>query len=245
MALGDENAQEKGYGEDIHSDITKRMDGILMKGLPKEQKEIITKNLLIPANMMLLEAPKLNNELNAILSSSTKTRDKLLEGRQQDLGLAGASVLYAIHKLSRGEDKIDIIKSLGDASRLLCNLHYEYTNMRKKLISPHLDKSLSLNLKENTRSDFLYTKLDETVKSLAAIKRASSALKPKPQPQTSTSGSKNWYQPPRRPMQGPQARGPARGGHHQPQQRYQPRTATRGQGRRLPPPTGRGRAKYP
>ncbi|KAI8426711.1 hypothetical protein MSG28_014417 [Choristoneura fumiferana] len=151
MALGDENAQEKGYGEDIHSDITKRMDGILMKGLPKEQKEIITKNLLIPANMMLLEAPKLNNELNAILSSSTKTRDKLLEGRQQDLGLAGASVLYAIHKLSRGEDKIDIIKSLGDASRLLCNLHYEYTNMRKKLISPHLDKSLSLNLKENTR----------------------------------------------------------------------------------------------
>ncbi|KAI8432187.1 hypothetical protein MSG28_004646 [Choristoneura fumiferana] len=101
--------------------------------------------------MMLLEAPSSIMSSMRFLSSSTKTRDKLLEGRQQDLGLAGASVLYAIHKLSRGEDKIDIIKSLGDASRLLCNLHYEYTNMRKKLISPHLDKSLSLNLKENTR----------------------------------------------------------------------------------------------
>lgn len=172
MALGEENSQEKGYGEDIHSDISKRMDGILMKGLSKEQKENITKTLLIPANMMLLDAPKLNNELNAILSSSTKTRDKLLEGRQQDLGLTSASILYAIHKLSQGCDKIEIIKTLGDASRLLCNLHNEYTNMRKKLISPHLDKSLSLNLKENTRSDFLYTKLEETVKSLAAIKKS-------------------------------------------------------------------------
>lgn len=195
--------------------------------------------------MMLLEAPNLNNELNAILSSSTKTRDKLLEGRQQDLGLAGAQVLYAIHKLSQGEDKIEVIKSLGDASRLLCNIHFEYTNIRKKLVSPHLDKSLTLNLKENTRSDYSHTRLDETVKSLAAIKRANNALKPKPQTQTSISGSKNFYQPPRRLIQGPQARGPARGGHQQPQQRYQPRPAARGQGRRLLPRAGRGRARYP
>lgn len=58
-----------------------------MKEFSKEQKEIITKNLLILANLTL------------ILSSSAKTRDKLREGRQQELSLAS--------KLSQGDDKIE------------------------------------------------------------------------------------------------------------------------------------------
>lgn len=87
-----------------------------MKQFSKEQKEIIAKNLLILPNLTL------------ILSSSARTRDKLGEGRPQELGLA--------RKLSQGEDKIEKKKTLEHIFQLLCSLNHELSSY--ELIIKHI-----------------------------------------------------------------------------------------------------------
>lgn len=247
-ALGEPSDGQKQYSNSINSNILQRFENILIEGMKKEEKEGILKQLSIPENGKLMEAPKLNIELTSLLSSAMRLRDKMLEERQDDTGYAIAAICQAIDMMSRPNfDVMTIIKNLSDATRLLCHLHYKYTDIRRKLISPLLDKNLNLNLKDNKRSEWLYTKLDDTVKSVSALKKASSVLAaPKPKP------PKNW-QPPRQPFHYHRGRGTVRGGYQQ-QQRYQARLPQRqNQHQTRRPPLGpsasretsRGRARYP
>ncbi|CAH0686434.1 unnamed protein product [Spodoptera exigua] len=179
-ALGEVIGTQKEYGDDIHPSILKIIENILTEGLTKEQRETINKSALIPGNAKLLDAPKLNTEIIGLINQATRTRDTLMVARQQDLGLAIGTICQTIHDMTKKDyDKIKIIKMLGESARLLSNLHCQYTNIRKRLISPFLDKALQLNLKDNKRTEFLYSKLEETVKTTTAMKRAANILKPK------------------------------------------------------------------
>lgn len=243
LALGDPNTAQQGYGDKLHPDILKRIENIIISGMNKEIKEALLKKYLIPENCTLLDAPKINLELLGILKQSGKARDNLLQERQQELGVATGTVCKAIHLLLKEDfNKLDIIKMLTDSSRLLSNLHFQYTEIRRKLISPFIDKDLSRNLKENQRAEFLYTKLDDTVKSLTTMKRASNIMKPKVIPATKNS------QAPRRTGQSYQGKNVQRGGHRsyrQQQPRPQFKQGRPQDRRQYPSSFGRGRAKYP
>ncbi|KAF9407791.1 hypothetical protein HW555_012312 [Spodoptera exigua] len=235
-------------GDDIHPSILKIIENILTEGLTKEQRETINKSALIPGNAKLLDAPKLNTEIIGLINQATRTRDTLMVARQQDLGLAIGTICQTIHDMTKKDyDKIKIIKMLGESARLLSNLHCQYTNIRKRLISPFLDKALQLNLKDNKRTEFLYSKLEETVKTTTAMKRAANILKPKNFSGNTVAMPKN-YQQLRRPNPPPINRGiNTNRGRSQQQthnRRYQPHQPQKYPKRQQPLPS-RPRAKYP
>lgn len=245
-ALGEPTNTEVRFGPSINSQILERFEKILIEGMKAEDKERILKELCFPENGKLMQAPKLNMELTGVLTPAMKLRDKMLEERQEDTGYVIATLCQTINMMkSPNVNVMAVVKNLSDATRLLCNLHFKYTDIRKKLISPLLDKNLDLNLKDNKRSEWLYSKLDDAVKSVSAIKKASTILAPKK--------TKNWQPPPRQPSHFHRGRGPARGG-YQNQPRYQTRPAPRQsqyQARRSAPAppssrgTTRGRSRYP
>lgn len=244
-ALGEVPKIEQ-YGEAIHSNLSAVISNLLVNGLANEEKEKLAM-ITIPGNCTLLEAPKLNPELQGVLLQGVKIRDKSLQDRQQVLGKSAADIAYAIQMLSKKDYcKAEVMKKLGEASRIICNLHFTYTELRKRLISPSLDKDLVESLKGNKRNENLFSDLEESVKSFSALKRSSQALKSKPQV-TSTastnktagaSGSsknqpKNFNAPRRQHYQ------QRRGAYQQrPQRPYKPSENQRF-------PANRGRAKYP
>lgn len=248
-ALG-EPTKDTGYGDEIHPNLALVMETILENGFTKAEKEKIV-DLKIPNNCKLLEAPKLNLELNGILTSAAKTRDKLLQERQQELGQSAAKIAQAIQSLSRKEfSKGEVIKKLGESSRLICNIHFQYTNIRRKLISPFLDRNLTESLKENRRGENLYSNLEDSVKSFSTIKRAVNVIKPKNMANktmgnnTNKRESKN-YQQPRRQQYQYNNQG-KRGAYHQRPQYHQQRQAYKPpDSRHQAGPSNRGRAKYP
>lgn len=249
LALGEPSGSKQIYGDQVHEDIIKIIANILTEGLTKDQKDNLLKTSLIPSNAKLLDAPKLNTELTGIITSSSKSRDNLMEGRQQDLGIATGIILRAIQQMSKNNfDKMNVIKLLGESARLLANLHNQYTHIRRRLISPFLDKTLQQNLKENRRTEFLYSKLEDTVKTTTAMKRAANILKQKPATtgSSSYSSSKN-YQHPRYPNQFQYNRTNKRGGAQQPRPRFnpQPPPRPRQELNRQQTSSSRGRGRYP
>ncbi|KAL4720675.1 hypothetical protein ACJJTC_017867 [Scirpophaga incertulas] len=246
-ALGEPSISQTDYGDEIHPQILARINNILTEGLAKEERDKIIKSQLIPINGKLMEAPRLNVELAGVLSGPSKTRDSLLFNRQQDLGLAIAGVSQVINSLSKKDfDKLSIIRQLIDTSRLLSNLHFQHTEVRRKLINPFLEKSLGENLKHN-KTVFLFSSLDEAVKSHQTMKRASNALRPRPaltggtnSNRTSQSGPRNFQSPLRRNQyQGHPGRGHRRGQYPRRQQ-FRPLNQDKAAA-----PASRGHARYP
>ncbi|XP_061717564.1 myelin transcription factor 1-like protein [Cydia pomonella] len=162
----DDNAN---YGAEIKPEIVKIINTILTDGMNKEMHESLSKTK-IPRNIKLLVPPRLNTEFAGLLNNSMTNRDNLLKDRQQDLGRAIALITETINDLTKKDfDKLQAIKSLSDSIRLLSNLHYNYTQIRRKMIAPFMDKSLTQNLSENKRSEFLYSKLEESVKTSSSL----------------------------------------------------------------------------
>ncbi|KOB67395.1 ORF1p [Operophtera brumata] len=202
-------------------------------------------------------------ELTGILTPAAKSRDKLLQERQQELGQSAAKIAPAIQSLSRKEfSKGEVIKKLGESSRLICNIHFQYTDIRRKLpflfhccfisscFCPFLDRNLTESLKENRRSENLYSNLEDSVKSFSAIKRAVNVIKPKNMANKTTGNQSNKreaknYQQPRRQQYQYHSQG-KRGAYHQHPQYHQQRQAYKPPGsRHQAGPSNRGRAKYP
>ncbi|CAK1600777.1 unnamed protein product [Parnassius mnemosyne] len=178
-ALGDTTSSEKGYGDEIHPEIVKRVEEILLSGISQnEEKEKLMKKYLIPKNVMLLDAPKLNVELNGLLSDSIKNRDKRVKDRQQLLGTALSAILIMTDNIIKNNvDKIPTIAILSDVARLLSELHYQDTVTRRKLITPNLDKNIHSSIETAKRDCYLFgEKFNENVKTATAIKRSAASI---------------------------------------------------------------------
>lgn len=204
QALGDAVDEVPLYGEEIHSNLAQRWLPLLRKGLPKDTRDLIFKPYIIPSNCKLLKAPSLNAEISAAITESLKTRDKKLENYQQQLGIGITAINRALTLLLTGGDQIQSIKILSDASRILCDLHYQNTETRIKLLTPSLDKSL-LNVIENNHDETLFgANLSEKIKAAKIIEKQGLSIKknvPSTKPSTSSLRPRpgNWTGPPRFP----------------------------------------------
>ncbi|CAB3241661.1 unnamed protein product [Arctia plantaginis] len=168
-ALGQTTSADREYGENIHPEILKRIENILKASIKNDVKEELLRKILIPNNIKLLDAPKLNIELQGLLSDTVKGRDKRVEDRQQRLGIAISGVLNLMNTILKDNfNKINMI--LSDSVRLLSDLHFEDSITRRKLISPNLDKNISKAIESTARDSFLFgEKFNETVKSANRI----------------------------------------------------------------------------
>ncbi|CAK1594726.1 unnamed protein product [Parnassius mnemosyne] len=183
-ALGESTSDTPEFGERIHDSLAKLWLPLLVKGLPKDKKEKILKEYLIPDNCRLLQAPKLNAEISAAVIDSVRNRDKILVVHQQQLGSEITAINRALNTLLSGDDKKNAIQHLSNACRILSDLHTVNTNSRIKLITPNLDKNFLHIVQDAVRDETLFgNKLAEKIKAARAIERQGLQIKktnPKP-----------------------------------------------------------------
>lgn len=212
IALGELIPEEVTYGEDIHPDLAQRWAPILRKGLTKEQKDKLLKENAIPKNCKLFRAPTLNPEIAAAVSEFARLRDKKIESSQQQLGIGLTAVNKAMTILLSGDDKIQAIKHLSDACRVLSDLHALETQSRTKSLTQGLDKTFLNVIQDTERDETLFgSGLPEKIKASKAIEKQGSLIKkpdnkavPGPSAPRSTRPQGNW--------RGPSRSAPNRGG---------------------------------
>ncbi|XP_045763042.1 uncharacterized protein LOC123872829 [Maniola jurtina] len=208
-ALGESTSDSPDYGEKIHDSLSKLWLPLLRKGMPKENKDKLLKEYLIPDNCRLLQAPKLNAEISAAIPDMVRNRDKTLTASQQQLGSGITAINRGVDLLLKSDNKVQAMKHFSNGCRLLCDSHYLATQGRIKLISPSLDKSFLQLVNESERDDSLFgSKLSEKIKAAKAIEKQGLSIKKPAKPQKTTaqpSGSRsssyqgNWHAPPRYP----------------------------------------------
>ncbi|XP_050559860.1 uncharacterized protein LOC118277812 [Spodoptera frugiperda] len=173
IALGNPSCSDKSYSESIHPEIIWRVENVLTSGLEKDRKNELLKKYLIPNNFALLEAPKLDMELEGLLSDPIKEKDKRIEERQQQLGVALSAVLSCLDNFVKVDPNPAKIEVLTDVARLLSDLHYNDTCTRRKLVAVNLDKNIVKTTESAKRDSFLFgERFNEDVKTANAIKKA-------------------------------------------------------------------------
>ncbi|XP_047534360.1 uncharacterized protein LOC125068997 [Vanessa atalanta] len=182
----------------IHSSLAELWPPILTNGLPIATKEILLKQFTIPDNCILLKAPTLNLELTAVLEESAKNRDKSIQSEQDQLGLGITAINQALTLLLNSDGDVQVVKILSDGCRILTDLHYVQTQVRKQHINRVLNKPFLADIQ--TRDETLFGKdLPKRIKASKAIKRQLLQINDTMTPSTSSApiqsaGLRNRYQ---------------------------------------------------
>lgn len=208
-ALGESTCDSPEYGAKINENLANLWLPLLIKGMPKDVKEKVLKEYLIPDNCRLLQSPKLNPEISAAVPDLSRNRDKGLMLQQQQLGSGITAINRTLDLLLKGDlNKKEGIQHLSNACRILSDLHTVFTQNRKKLITSNLDKNFLHIIHDTERDETLFgNKLAEKIKAAKAIERQGHQIR-KPTGHTKTSNashstgnrtpnSGNWSAPPR------------------------------------------------
>lgn len=207
--LGDPKGKQEVFGPKIPEEISKRWGRILCEGLNKDQKKALTEKIQAPENFQLVKEPKLNPEIAAVMTESTRNRDKRLEKAQSQLGM-GISALTVLTSslIERDIDKIEVIKSLSEINQLLLDLHFENTLNRRKLITYTLDKKFLEIVQEVKRDSLLFGEnLADKIKASKTAEKSGLQIKKTNAAEASTSKKPtyqqgNWRGPPRHAQRG-------------------------------------------
>ncbi|KAI5631846.1 hypothetical protein NE865_15436 [Phthorimaea operculella] len=172
-ALGDFEEESTDWGEELHEDIAKRFQQILLNGLKKEARDELQKKFLYPKNVTFTKAPTLNPEISTMLTEACRNRDKRIQTKQDQLGKALSALGKAMSGLlKKNPDIPETLRILNDAGKLLSDSHHIETETRRALIIPLVDKSLIDPFKDRKRDNLLFgEKLGELVKDSRGIKR--------------------------------------------------------------------------
>ncbi|XP_045492703.1 uncharacterized protein LOC123692103 [Colias croceus] len=177
--LGDAPKTDTSLGPAIHKDVASRWQDILSKGLPKEIKDILYKEYLVPNNCDLLLAPALNPEVKAALPEALIKRDTSLSYRQKQLGVALSALATVTQMVIANEtSKQKILKPLSDACRLLCDSHHAETRTRRKFVISSINTKLKDALIETKRDALLFgDNISDKLKAAKSIQQSGESLK--------------------------------------------------------------------
>jgi len=181
--LGEKCALEEDNSFSLHSVLAKRWNHILKQGLESSERNEIVEKCPLPANVSV-KAPNLNDEITPAISAFQLKRDQHYADRQELLGKGIALVGKALNFLLCNE-KIDkenkniLITNLGDAGKILTDVHHNISLGRKAGISPLFEKNVKdLLLKSKIEGGFLFgIDLAEKLKAAKVIEKTAKDLK--------------------------------------------------------------------
>lgn len=188
--LGEPPQSDIALGKNIHKDIATRWQDILIKGLPREQKEPLLKKYLIPANCHFLVAPLLNPEAKAATPDILARRDTTLLQKQNQIGAALAALSQVTEMILRNEtSKQALLLPLSDACRILCDSHCIEGRTRRSIIMSSINTNLRDVLANTNRDKYLFGEdLTEKLRAAKFVQKTGESLQ-KTNPIASTSKS--------------------------------------------------------
>ncbi|XP_050297116.1 uncharacterized protein LOC126736675 [Anthonomus grandis grandis] len=180
--LGDEDVSPTLFAPSLHGDIASRWDVILRKGMDLENRKTLIAKYAPPQNCQNILPPNLNPHVKAALSESNVRRDDRLVNLQKQVGAGIAAVgkvLSILYERGKEADKENIL-ALGDAGRLLADVHFQETMSRRDLVLLNINKDLKDTLSNSPPDEWLFGgNLEEVIKAKKAIDVSSQQLKSK------------------------------------------------------------------
>lgn len=179
--LGDDPTNQKNYGENLHKDIASRWAHILTNGLQKDSQLELAKQYLPPENCPNIRAPILNLEIKAALLEVNVKKDLYSQSKQNQLSSSLAALGRVLNWALTSTNAVpqDIIKTLSDAGRMICDSHYRESQSRRYAILNTLNKSVRDTIKNAKIDEHLFgSALSEHIKSSKAIIKTGSEMKP-------------------------------------------------------------------
>lgn len=178
--LGDpENDNPKGIP--INKEIVSRWSKYLTEGLNSETKQELKKKWAIPEDFAILNAPKINPEIQVLLNGTESTKDSIFCHIQNEMGLGLAAMGTALNKMLDNDFsniKDDILPGLIDSAKLIAQAHFLLTQHRKHQIYPMLNTAMQKVARECSSDSVLFGKeFAEKCKSATVIKKSSLELK--------------------------------------------------------------------
>lgn len=180
--LGEAPSVEK-KGQALNKQIAERWQEIVKKGMKKEEKDKLVKDNPIFANCDFISPPKLNPEVSAALADkeTAKRRDQVIQKRQEQVSTALTclgSALQTCIKEDLQAHKLNIIKNLNDASRLLCDSIHLDTKGRRSLVLSVIKKDMKDFLVQSEPKEYLFGEnLGEKIKTAKTVQKTGSDLK--------------------------------------------------------------------
>lgn len=143
-------------GPSLDSEIVNRWSSYLTQGFNKDTRELWA-NIPFPGNCPLLEAPKLNPEIEAILSSTDSKKDSFLANIQSKFGKGLTYMGYALDELikssSEKEEYKEVIRKMVDSSQMLCEGHYLLSVHRRHQLFSFIKDPSALKIATDSKSD--------------------------------------------------------------------------------------------
>lgn len=178
--LGSDPTQAKSFGDNLHKDLATRWKYILTNGLPKEEKVDLLKQYLPAENCTYMRAPILNPEIKSALSDINIKRDSYSEQKQNQMASCISAIGKALNLALTQKDNIpqEVIKTLSDAGRILCDTHHRESLSRRFAIVNSITKQKRETIKNTKIDEHLFgSNLSEHLKSSKAITMSASELR--------------------------------------------------------------------
>ncbi|KAM3958510.1 LOW QUALITY PROTEIN: uncharacterized protein ACR2FA_007473 [Aphomia sociella] len=182
--LGEDPQNHKLHGDSVHKDIATRWMHILINDLHKDTHSELVKRYLPPENFPNIRPPKLNLEVKAALPEINVKKDLYIVNKQTQLASGLAAIGQALSWALETKTTVpqNIIKSLGDAGRLICDSHYRESMSRRYAALNTLNKNIRDTIKNTKIDEYLFgSSLSEHIKSTKVISKTVSDMKPMPQ----------------------------------------------------------------
>nr|CAH7716351.1 unnamed protein product [Callosobruchus chinensis] len=200
--LGDDPSSQNKSNFELHKALCTRWSHIMCHGLEKDKKLKLLERYPLPNNCLEMSAPLINPEVSGVLSNPHLQRDEAHLGiqRQLNTGLAalgrGVNIILDDKENIPKEIKEHLLISLGDAGRILSDLSFNISTMRRNLIMPSLNKTVKDLVASTIPLSFLFgSDIGEKIKEAKIIERAKKDLKPEHTP-TQPSTSSSYYRRP-------------------------------------------------
>lgn len=184
--LGDAPASSGEKGPPLCDALVSRWSSYLSAGLEKDTREALTAKYKLAENCPLLDAPKLNPEIEASLTTAQIKRDQFSMSIQNKLGRAlsaQGSVLNVILSPDAAPQLTDdnIKTALADAAKLICEAHYLLSYHRKHELYPSLNAEVQkIAMKSKIDSLLFGEDFQEKYKVAKEVKKTSLDLKAGP-----------------------------------------------------------------
>ncbi|KAJ8913473.1 hypothetical protein NQ315_013853 [Exocentrus adspersus] len=173
--LGEDKTIEKSFAAPLHPDVASRWTYILSSGLEEQSRDNLMEKYLSPENCPLLNAPTVNPEVKAAVQEAILRRDARLAHLQQQIGASLSAIGLALTSMLKNKDgDKQYIEMLGDAGRLLANIHHSESLSRRELISINLSRELKEPLTSTPITGLLFgTDLETRIKTAKDLEKSS------------------------------------------------------------------------
>jgi len=163
----------------VHSYLATIWCEIIQKGLPAEEQKTLLKNFPPPKNCILMDPPKLNLEVKALDNTIQKRDERIIEKQEKiAASLAGVGKTIELVLKSNPANKKEYLEPLTGVARLLADLQYDETSIRRSLILKNIKAPFKDTLKDVSSDEWLFGKdLTEKIKAAKVLQQSTKDLK--------------------------------------------------------------------